>query len=203
MASSSPPAVQSWHEPTSLWLVPKLKKPFRGKRFRSTEKVSNEVTRVIKTHQKWRRPDRNTRLAQTLDRCNRAQQRLHWRPVNVFCKINSFLKRKRTVCRTSEMAHAPSLIFASLTFGNLPNIRIYGQFYPYLSRSFSWGPALCARRAEKCSPEEQEEDWQHFLNWHQWRSFRPQFIYIVILLIPAVPLTQDTALFCVPELHSE
>jgi hypothetical protein len=26
-------------------------------------------------------------------------------PVNVFCKINSFLNRKRTVCRTSEMTH--------------------------------------------------------------------------------------------------
>jgi hypothetical protein len=26
-------------------------------------------------------------------------------PVNVFCKINSFLKRKRTVCRTFGMAH--------------------------------------------------------------------------------------------------
>jgi hypothetical protein len=26
-------------------------------------------------------------------------------PVNVFCKINSFLKRKHTVCRTSEMTH--------------------------------------------------------------------------------------------------
>jgi hypothetical protein len=53
------------------------------------------------THQQRRPPDRNTRLAQTLDRCNKAQWRLHWRLVNVFCKINSFLKRKHTVCRTS------------------------------------------------------------------------------------------------------
>jgi len=42
-----------------------------------------------------------------------------------------------------------------------------------------------------------------FLPWHQWCSFRPPFIYIVILLIPAVPLTQETSLFCIPELHSE
>jgi hypothetical protein len=25
--------------------------------------------------------------------------------VNVFCKVNSFLKRKLTLCRTSEMTH--------------------------------------------------------------------------------------------------
>jgi hypothetical protein len=36
-----------------------------------------------------------------LDHCDKAQ----WRPVNVFCKINSFLKRKYKVCRTSEMTH--------------------------------------------------------------------------------------------------
>jgi hypothetical protein len=59
-------------------------------------------------HQQRRRPDRNTRLAQTLDHCDKAQWRLHWRPVNVFCKINSFLKRKHTVCRTSEMTHVYS-----------------------------------------------------------------------------------------------
>jgi hypothetical protein len=37
-----------------------------------------------------------------LDLCDKAQWRLHRRPVNVFCKINSFLKRKHTVCRTFE-----------------------------------------------------------------------------------------------------
>jgi hypothetical protein len=45
------------------------------------------------------------RLAQTLDHCAKPQWSLHWRPVNVFCKINSFLKRKHTVCRTSEMTN--------------------------------------------------------------------------------------------------
>jgi hypothetical protein len=40
-----------------------------------------------------------------LVRCDKAQWRLHCSPVNVFCKINSFLKRKHTVCRTSEMTH--------------------------------------------------------------------------------------------------
>jgi hypothetical protein len=48
---------------------------------------------------------RNTRHTQTLDRCDKAQWRFLWRPVNVFCKINSFLKRKYTVCRTFEMIH--------------------------------------------------------------------------------------------------
>jgi len=34
--------------PPAFDLFPKLKKPLRGKRFRSTEEVSNEVTRVIR-----------------------------------------------------------------------------------------------------------------------------------------------------------
>jgi len=34
--------------PPAFDLFPKLKKPFRGKRFRSIEEVSNEVTRVIR-----------------------------------------------------------------------------------------------------------------------------------------------------------
>jgi len=34
--------------PPALDLFPKLKKPLRGKRFRRTEEVSNEVTRVIR-----------------------------------------------------------------------------------------------------------------------------------------------------------
>ena len=91
--------------PPAFGFFPKLKKPLRGKRFRSVEEVSNEVTLSNQTHQQRRRPDRNTWLAQTLDHCDKAQWRLHWRPVNVFCKINSFLKRKRTVCRTFEMTH--------------------------------------------------------------------------------------------------
>jgi len=33
---------------SAFYLFPKLKKPLRGKRFRSIEKVSNEVTRVIR-----------------------------------------------------------------------------------------------------------------------------------------------------------
>jgi hypothetical protein len=40
-----------------------------------------------------------------LDRCDKAQWRLHWRPVNVLCKINSFLKWKHTMCKTFEMTH--------------------------------------------------------------------------------------------------
>jgi hypothetical protein len=34
--------------PSDFDLVPKLKKPLRGKRVRSIEEVSNEVTRVIR-----------------------------------------------------------------------------------------------------------------------------------------------------------
>jgi len=36
-----------------------------------------------------------------------------------------------------------------------------------------------------------------FLPWRQWCSFSPQSIYTVILLVPAVPLAQETAVFCV------
>ena len=42
-----------------------------------------------------------------------------------------------------------------------------------------------------------------FLPWHQWYLFRPQFIYIVILLVPGVPLTQETAVIFVLKLHSK
>jgi len=37
-----------------------------------------------------------------------------------------------------------------------------------------------------------------FLLWRQWCSFRPQFIYIVILLVPAVPLTWKQQYFVYP-----
>ena len=41
-----------------------------------------------------------------------------------------------------------------------------------------------------------------FLPWCQWCLFRPQFIYTVILLVPAVPLTQEKQylvyLSCIP-----
>ena len=42
-----------------------------------------------------------------------------------------------------------------------------------------------------------------FIPWPQWCSFWPQFIYIIILLVPAVSLSQETAVFCVTKLHSE
>jgi hypothetical protein len=90
--------------PPDFDLLPKLKKPFLGKSFRSIEEVSwGDLSN--QTHQQRGRSDKNTRLAQTLDRCDKAQWRLHWRPVNVFCKINACLKRKHTVCRTSEMTY--------------------------------------------------------------------------------------------------
>jgi hypothetical protein len=89
------------------------------------------------THQQRRRPDRNTRLPQTLDRCDKAQWRLHWWPVNVFCKINSFLKTKHTVCRTSEMTHVLCLYIISLC--NKKN-RPQGKRIEFLNvRLCSWG----------------------------------------------------------------
>jgi hypothetical protein len=101
--------------PPDFDLSPKLKKPLRGNRFRSIEEVSNEVIWVIRRIKKRRRPDRNTRLSQTLDHCDKARWRLHWRPVKVFCKINSFLKRKNSVCRTFEMTHVCNIHHASWT----------------------------------------------------------------------------------------
>jgi hypothetical protein len=86
-------------------LFPKWKKPFRGKRFRSIEEVSNDVTRVIRRINNEGVLTAIQDLPKCWDRCDNAQWRLHWRPVKVFCKINSFLKTKHTVCRTSEMAH--------------------------------------------------------------------------------------------------
>jgi len=63
--------------PPDFDFFPKSKKALRGKRFRSIEEVSNEVTRVIRRINNDRRPDRNTRFAQTLGRCDKAQWRLH------------------------------------------------------------------------------------------------------------------------------
>ena len=103
MASASPPAVQSCHEPTSLWLLPKIEDTSP---WETLQKLCGDVqwgNPSNQIHQQRRRPDRNTRLAQKLDPCDKAQWRLHWRPVNVFCKINLFLKKKRTVFRTFEM----------------------------------------------------------------------------------------------------
>ena len=37
-------------------------------------------------------------------------------PVNVFCKINSFLKRKRTVCRENEQWAEKTLQCAEKTY---------------------------------------------------------------------------------------
>ena len=99
----------------------------------------------------------------------------------------------------------PSSIFASLTFGNLflthwnPS-----RVYPYLSQNSSWGPVLCDKVADKNFLRKNKRRTEDiFLPWRQWCSFRSQFMYIVILLVPAVPLTQETAVFCEPELHSE
>jgi len=48
-----------------------------GKRFRSIEEGHNVVTLSNQKHQQRRRSDRNTRVAQTLDRCDKAQCGLH------------------------------------------------------------------------------------------------------------------------------
>ena len=105
MASASSPAVQSWHEPTSLWLVPKIEETTLWETLQKHWGGVYWGGPNNQKHQQRRRSDRNTRLAQTLDSCDKAQWILHWRPVNVFCKINSCLKRKRAVCRTFEMTY--------------------------------------------------------------------------------------------------
>jgi hypothetical protein len=86
-------------------LFPKLKKPLRGKRSRNIEDLSNEVNWVIRCINNEGVQTGIQDLPKRLDHYDKAQCRLHWRPVNVFCKINSILKRKHTVCRTFEMTH--------------------------------------------------------------------------------------------------
>ena len=48
MASAPHPPYSPDMSSSAFDLFPKLKKPLRGKRFRSIEEVSNEVTRVIR-----------------------------------------------------------------------------------------------------------------------------------------------------------
>jgi hypothetical protein len=84
------------------------------------------------------------RLSQTLDRCNKAQWRLHWRPVNVSCKINSFLKRKYTVCRISEMTHLKRSVH-SWCFQKVycPHSNLsHCVFYIYIGWAYCYPPAM-------------------------------------------------------------
>jgi hypothetical protein len=95
----SPPEVWKqikvwWAQPTRLWLVLKIKETTPWETLQKHwggvwwGDLSNQ------THQQRRRPDRNTILAETLDRCDKSKLRLYWKPVNLFCKINLFLKKK-------------------------------------------------------------------------------------------------------------
>jgi len=59
--------------PTDFDLFPKLKKPFRGKRFKCIEVVSNEVTPVIRYINSKGVLTGIQDLPQTLDRCDKAQ----------------------------------------------------------------------------------------------------------------------------------
>jgi len=95
MANAYPTAVQSWHEPTNIWLVPKSEETTPWETLHKHWRDGWWGEPSNQTHHKRRRPDRNTSLAQTLDRCDKTQWRLRWRPVNVFCEINSFLKEKK------------------------------------------------------------------------------------------------------------
>jgi len=98
----------------------------------------------------------------------------------------------------------PSLIFESFAFGKL--FLKYSNAWPVLSvpfTKFSWGLLYIQRGQKKLIRKNKRRTDDIFLPWRQWCSFKPQFICIVILLVPAVPLTQETAVFCVPELHSE
>ena len=125
--------------PPAFDLLLKFKKPLRGKRFRSIEEVSNEVTRVI------RRINNEGVLTGIQDLPKR------WTAVikhsgdyiegllSVFCEINSFLKRKRTVCRIFEITHVSSLPSFSLKcptkffiFTLLGAIHPYSFLYSFL-----------------------------------------------------------------------
>jgi hypothetical protein len=90
--------------PPDFDLFPILKKPLRRKRFGSIEEVFNEVTWVIR---RINSEGVQTGIQNFPKPWTAVIKRYggYWRPVNVFCKINSFLKRKHTVCRTFEMTH--------------------------------------------------------------------------------------------------
>ena len=99
----------------------------------------------------------------------------------------------------------PSLIFASLTFWELiPHIfESTAGFIHTFHRAFHEAQLYVQRGQVHFLRKNKRNTDDIFLSWRQWCSFRPQFICIVILLVPAVPLAQETAVFCVPELHSE
>ena len=80
--------------PSAFDLFPKLKKPLRGKCFRIIEEVTNEVNRVMRRISNTGVLTGIQEFPQTLDRCDKSQWRLHWRPVNVFCEINIVFKEK-------------------------------------------------------------------------------------------------------------
>jgi len=63
--------------PSAFDLFPKLKKPLRGKGFRSIEELSNEATPGIRSINNEGVLTAIQDLPQTLDRCDKAQWRLH------------------------------------------------------------------------------------------------------------------------------
>jgi hypothetical protein len=81
--------------PPDFDFFPELKKPLRGKRFRSIKAVSNEVTRVI------RRINIEGVLTaiQDLPKC--------W---TAMIKHKFIFKEKTTVCRTFEMTHVYEIL---------------------------------------------------------------------------------------------
>ena len=91
-----------------------------------------------------------------------------------------------------------SLIFASLTFGNL--FLTYSNPRPVLTIPFTeffmWPSFMCKVGRSIFSGRTRAGMTTFFSPWRQWCSFRPQFIYMVILLVPAVPLTQERTVFC-------
>jgi hypothetical protein len=84
--------------PPDFDLFPNLKKPLRGKRFRSIEEVSNEVTWVIRRINNEGVQTGIQDMPKRWTTVIKAHWRLQWRPVNLFCKINPFLKSKHAQC---------------------------------------------------------------------------------------------------------
>jgi len=90
---SHPPYSPDMSPPPAFDLFPNLKKPLRGKRFRSIEELSNEVNPVIGRLNNADVLTGIQDLTQTLDRCDKAQ----WRSLMYYVKYIHF-ERENIQC---------------------------------------------------------------------------------------------------------
>jgi len=85
----------------------------------------------------------------------------------------------------------------------IPHIFEYITSFIHTSHEIFHGAQLYVQRGQINFLQKNKRKIDIFLPWHHRCSFRPQFIYIVIPLVPAVPLPHKTAVFFVPQLHSQ